>query len=204
MIELNLLEKKQPVVLPTVIGIDLNKINIKMLGIAIVIYYLPSILVSSLYEDKIAEAERKLKVILAQNEQSSAAIDKDNNVKYQVEAYKSQVMKLQSRSTQVDEILKNRTNPKKILEKIARSIPEDVWFTSLSINEKHEISIQGGSYTPRAIGEFITNINDSPYLGGSITPVNQENKKEDLDGVLTNFELFELKGKVINYDMRSK
>ena len=204
MIELNLLEKKKPVVLPVVLGLDLNKIDIKKLGIAIVIYYLPSILVSTLYEDKIADAEKKLQIITTKNETSKAAIEKDNNVKYQVDAYKAQVIKLQSRSNQVDEILKNRTNPKKILEKIARSIPEDVWFTSLSINEKHELSIRGGSDTPRAIGEFITNINDSPYFGGNVTPVNQENKKEDLDGVLTSYESFELKGRVINYDMRSK
>ena len=204
MIELNLLEKKKSVVLPTVIGIDLNKINIKMLGIAIVIYYIPVILISTLYDDRFVEAEANLQTIVAQNQKIRIDLEKENNVKFQVDAYKSQVVKLQSRSNQVDEILKNRTNPKKILEKIARSIPEDVWFNKLSINEKHEISISGGSYTPRAIGEFITNINDSPYLGGSVTPVNQVSKKEDLDGVMTSFEMFELKGRVINYDMRSK
>ncbi len=204
MIELNLLEKKQPVVLPIVLGLDLNKIDIKMLGVAIVIYYIPGILISTLYDDKFVESEKNLQAIVAQNESIKALIDKDSNVKFQVDAYKSQVIKLQSRSNQVDEILKNRTNPKKIFEKIARSIPEDVWFNQLSINEKNEISIKGGSYTPRAIGEFITNINDSPYLGGSITPVSQENKKEELDGVLTSYELFELKGRIINYDMRSK
>jgi len=74
----------------------------------------------------------------------------------------------------------------------------------MSINEKHEVTITGGSYSPRAIGEFITAINDSPYFGGSITPSSQENKQEILDGVMTSYELFELKGKVINYDMRSK
>ena len=63
MIELNLLEKKKPLVLPVVLGIDLNKIDIKMLGIAIVIYYLPSIVISSLYEEKFADAENKLKII---------------------------------------------------------------------------------------------------------------------------------------------
>ena len=111
---------------------------------------------------------------------------------------------MQSRSTQVDEILKTRTNPKKILEKVARSIPEDVWFVKMGINDKNEITVEGGSYTPRAVGEFITNINDSPYFGGSITPVRQENRKDTLDGVLTNYESFELKGRIINYDMRSK
>lgn len=204
MIELNLLEKKQPVVLPTVLGIDLNNLNLKMLGVAVVIYYMPSIVVSSLYEDRTLQAEEALQVLTSQNNKIKSDLQKDANIKSQVDAYKTQVSKLQSRSNQVDEILKTRTNPKKILEKVARSIPEDVWFNKMAINDKNEISIEGGSYTPRAVGEFITNINDSPYFGGSVTPIRQENKRETLDGVSTNYETFELKGRIINYDMRSK
>ena len=204
MIELNLLEKKQPVVLPTILGIDLNNLNLKMLGVALVIYYLPSVVVTTIYEDRTLEADEALASLTTQSNKLKAELEKDANIKNQVDAYKSQVSKLQSRSTQVDEILKTRTNPKKILEKVARSIPEDVWFNRMIINDKNEISIEGGSYTPRAVGEFITNINDSPYFGGSITPVRQENKKENLDGVSTNYELFELKGRIINYDMRSR
>lgn len=204
MIELNLLEKKQPVVLPTVLGIDLNNLNLKMLGVAIVIYYLPSVIVSNVYTERTTQAEEALQILTTQSNKIKNELEKDANIKSQVDAYKSQVSKLQSRSTQVDEILKTRTNPKKILEKVARSIPEDVWFNKMLINEKNEITIEGGSYTPRAVGEFITNINDSPYFGGSVTPVRQENKKENLDGVSTNYEIFELKGRIINYDMRSK
>lgn len=204
MIELNLLEKKQPVVLPTVLGIDLNNLNLKMLGVALIVYYLPSVIVSSVYSERTTQAEEVLQTLTGQSTKIKAELDKDANIKSQVDAYKLQVSKLQSRSTQVDEILKTRTNPKKILEKVARSIPEDVWFNRMSINDKNEISIEGGSYTPRAVGEFITNINDSPYFGGSVTPVRQENRKDNLDGVSTNYEVFELKGKIINYDMRSK
>src|SRR5690349_18992468 len=122
MIELNLLEKKQPVVLPTVLGIDLNNLNLKMLGVAIVIYYLPSVVVSNVYNERTTSAEEALAALTAQNISIKADLVKDANIKSQVDAYKSQVSKLQSRSTQVDEILKTRTNPKKILEKVARSI----------------------------------------------------------------------------------
>jgi Tfp pilus assembly protein PilN len=204
MIELNLLEKKQPVVLPTVLGIDLNNLNLKMLGVALVIYYLPNVVVTSIYAERTTQADESLQALTSQNNKIKAELEKDANIKSQVDAYKLQVAKLQSRSNQVDEILKTRTNPKKILEKVARSIPEDVWFNRMAINDKNEISIEGGSYSPRAVGEFITNINDSPYFGGSVTPVRQENKKETLDGVSTNYENFELKGRIINYDMRSK
>ena len=204
MIELNLLEKKQPFVLPSILGMDFNVINFKMMAVALVLYYAPDIVVGQMYNSKMEETQAVLDQLASQNTKLQAEIGKDADIKSQLEAYKIQVNKLQSRSAQVDEILKTRTNPKKILEKVARSIPEDVWFNEMSINDKNEISIVGGSYTPRGVGEFIAVINDSPYFGGSITPAKQENKKEMLDGVMSSFEQFELKGKIINYDMRSK
>ncbi len=204
MIELNLLEKKQPLVLPTVLGIDLNNLNLKMLGVALVLYYMPSLVISQMFDEKIDNNRATLENLTSQNNKLTADINKDSDIKNQVEAYKEQVEKLQKRSTQVDEILKTRTNPKKILEKIARSIPEDVWFDSMVINESNDVIISGGSYSPRGIGEFISAINDSPFFGGSVTPTRQENRKESLDGVQTNFESFELKGKIINYDMRTR
>jgi Tfp pilus assembly protein PilN len=204
MIELNLLEKKQPFVLPTVIGIDFNNLNFKMLAVSLVIYYLPSTIVSSMYDDKQIEAQAVVDDLTKQSEKITKSLNKDSDIKSQVDAYKLQVEKLQKRSTQVDEILKKRSNPKKVLEKIARSIPEDVWFNTMVITDTDDVTIQGGSYNPRGIGEFITNINDSPYFGGTIIPSMQENRKETLDGISTSYEYFELKGKIINYDMRSR
>ena len=203
MIELNLLEKKQPLKLPIVLGMDLNAINLKMIGVALFIYYVPGMFLESTLNDKYTEAEAQLAALNTENNKIKAEIGKDTNIKSQLEAYKIQESKLRSRSAQVEEILKNRTNPKKILEKIARSIPEDLWFNELVINEKNEITISGASFSSRAIGEFISAVNDSPYFGGSITPSKQENKTDLLDGVQTTFEVFELKGKVVNYDMRT-
>lgn len=204
MIELNLLERKKPFAFPIVLGMDFNILNFKMMAVALVIYYMPNFVVGQMFDTKIQEAEATINQLTQENAKIKAEIAKDANIQAQVNAYKEQVTRLQSRSTQVDEILKTRTNPKKVLERIARSMPEDVWFNELSINEKNEITISGGAETPRGVGEFITTINDSPYFGGSITPAKQENKRENLDGVLTTFEQFELKGKIINYDMRSK
>ena len=203
MIELNLLEKKEPLKLPTVLGVDLNAINLKMVGIAMIIYYIPGMFLENSLNDKFTEAEAQLASLNTENAKIKAEIGKDTNIKSQLEAYKIQESKLRSRSAQVEEILKNRTNPKKILEKIARSIPEDLWFNELVINEKNEITISGASFSSRAIGEFISAVNDSPYFGGTITPSKQENKTDLIDGVQTTFEVFELKGKVVNYDMRT-
>ncbi|MFA6237339.1 MAG: PilN domain-containing protein [Bacteriovorax sp.] len=203
MIELNLLEKKQPIRLPIVLGVDLNSLNFKMIGFALFLYYIPEIFVRNHFQDQLSAEEAVISDLTAQNAKITQEIGKNTNIKSQLEAYNKQVEKLKSRSAQVDEILKIRTNPKKVLEKIARSIPEDLWFDSLKISDTKDVTIIGGSYSPRNIGEFITVINDSPFFGNSITPTKQENKQEVLDGQPTSYELFELKGKIKNYDMRS-
>lgn len=204
MIELNLLEKKKPVKLPIVLGMDLNALNFKMIGLALFIYYVPEIFVHSHFEEQVKAEEEILTKLTDDSAKITKEIGKNTNIKEQLDAYNKQVEKLKARSAQVDEILKIRTNPKKVLEKIARSIPEDLWFDQLKINENKDVSIVGGSYSPRSIGEFITIINDSPFFGNSITPLKQENKQETQDGVTGSYELFELKGKILNYDMRSR
>jgi Tfp pilus assembly protein PilN len=204
MIELNLLEKKQPLRLPNVLGLDLNALNFKMLAFALAFFYVPEYFVREHFDGQIKQQEEAISATKTQMDKITKEIGKNSNIKEQLDAYNAQVEKLKARSEQVDEILKIRTNPKKILEKIARSIPEDLWFDQLKINENKEIIITGGSYSPRSIGEFITIINDSPYFGNSITPVKQESKQDSLDGTPTNYELFELKGKIKNYDMRSR
>jgi hypothetical protein len=170
MIELNLLERKQPLQLPSIMGIDLNSLNFKMIGFSIFLYYVPEIFVASHFADKVKEAEDSLKLVTDQNTKITKEISKN----------------------------------KKVLEKIARSIPEDLWFEQLKINENKDIFINGGAYSPRSIGEFITVLNDSPFFSNSLTPVRQENKNENLDGIPSSFEFFELKGKIKNYDMRSR
>jgi Tfp pilus assembly protein PilN len=204
MIELNLLERKKPFAFPIVLGMDFNILNFRMLAIALVIYYMPGFVAGQMFDKKLEDTAASITKLTGDSAKIQADMSKEGNIQAQVLAYKEQVTKLESRSKQVDEILKTRTNPKKILEKIARSMPDDVWFNEMSINDKNEITISGGAETPRSVGEFITTINDSPYFGGSITPSKQENKKETLDGALTSFEQFELRGKIINYDMRSK
>jgi Tfp pilus assembly protein PilN len=204
MIELNLLEKKEPIKLPVVMGIDLNDLNLIMLIVAMIIWYLPQMFLESYIQDEVATITQEVEGLNQKNQKLLDEIGENAKIKDILKAYQSQVERLKTRSSQVDEILKIRTNPKKILEKVARSIPDDVWFNDLRISAENEVFISGGSFNSRSLGEFITIINDSPYFAGSITPVKQENRQETLDGNLASYDYFEVRGKVKSYDMRVK
>ena len=204
MIELNLLEKKKPLRLPVVLGVDLNELNFKVIFFAVLFNYIPEIFVHNYYEDRIQNENDALKQLTDQNERLAKELGKTADIKEQLNAYNEKVEKLKARSAQVDEILKIQTNPKKVLEKIARSIPDDLWFEKLTITSDKSLTIDGGAYNSRSIGEFISLMNESPFFGSTITPTKQEAKSAEFDGIITNYETFTLKGVVKNYDMNTR
>jgi Tfp pilus assembly protein PilN len=204
MIELNLLEKKKPLRLPVILGVDLNELNFKVIAFAVLFNYIPEIFVHNYYEEHIQAENDTLKQLSDQNARINKELGKTADIKEQLNAYNEKVEKLKARSAQVEEILKIQTNPKKVLEKMARSIPDELWFTKLVINADKSVEFEGGAYNSRSIGEFITIMNDSPYFGSSITPTKQEAKSQEFDGVVTNFETFTLKGRIKNYDMNTR
>ena len=204
MIELNLLERKAKVRLPVIAGFDLNFVNIPMVIIAFLITFASSYYYTSYYEEIIAKEEAIGTGIKDQTAKIDAEIKSKEAKKRELEAYFEQVQKARIRSLQIDEIIKTRTNPKKILEVIARTIPDEVSFDSLEIERNDEITISGNSYDPRSIGEFIAAVNDTPYFGGSISPTAQNSALEDNGtGVMAKIDSFTLHGKIKNYDMRS-
>lgn len=202
MIELNLLEKKEPMRLPVVLGVDLNELNLFMIGVAMVVWFVPQMILDSYIETTTQTIDAEILELRESTNKAKEELAKHGSIKDKLKLYQDQVEKLKERSLQVDEILKGRTNPKKVLEKIARSIPEDVWLNDLKINGDGDVNISGGTTSSRSLGEFITIINDSPFFAGSITPTKQENKEDALNG--NSYDYFELKGKIKSYDMRVK
>lgn len=204
MIELNLLDRPKALKIPVVMGIDLKKINIPLFVISLIVYFVVPDYIKSYYDNLVNEEVQVEQGIVQINTKIEDEIKKQGASKDELELYSKQIEEARVRSLQIDEILKTRTNPKKILEVFARIIPDEVSFQSLSIDLEDNILIKGESNESRAIGDFIAALNDTPYFGGSITPTKQESKLVTINGKETNIDTFELKGNIKNYDMRLK
>ncbi len=202
MIEINLLEKKEPFKLPMVLGVDLNQINLVMVFIALIIYYIPNIFLSLYLEGEREIETTQIAELQSQNRKVQNEINRNKELKDDLRIYQEQTAKLNARSVQVDEILKLRSNPRKILEKVARSINPDMWFDEMIISKDSELTIKGGTYSSRSLGEFINIMNETPYFAGAMSMTKQENKQENVDDSVLNYDSYELKGKIKNYDMR--
>lgn len=206
MIELNLLERKAPLKLPIVLGVDLNTLNFKLLGLAFVVYYVPGIYYESEWDAEIAKTQEENQSLVVQEQQIQSELGDKGDIREQLDGYNKQVEKLKERSLQVDAILKERSNPRAVLEKIARSMSDEIWIDNLSLTSNKELLIIGGAYTPqgtasyRVIGQFVNLLNDSPFFNGTVTISSQNQQESEIDGIKLMHDKFEVKAQVKNFD----
>ena len=120
MIEVNLIERKKggkPVV---VLGVDVRTINFKFLALAILIYYVPKNVMQGKWEEELASVDRQIAKLDADSKAIQEDLKSFEGVKAELEAYNKQIEKLRERSVQVDRILKEKTSPKRLFERMAR------------------------------------------------------------------------------------
>ncbi|WP_034720378.1 PilN domain-containing protein, partial [Bacteriovorax sp. DB6_IX] len=66
-------------------------------------------------------------------------------------AFDQQIKKLKTRELQVEQVLKQKTNPKNILSALSKIVPEDLWFDKMSINKEKRLFLEGGAVSYRSV-----------------------------------------------------
>jgi hypothetical protein len=200
MIEINLIKKKKSFELPTVIGINLNQINYKILIVAFVTTSIPDSFILPELKKIQSEVETVLSDKRSKLTKLNAKVSKSKDLEGQLNAFNKQIEKLKQRSTQVEKIITLKTNPLKLLEKVARSMPENLWLGHLEINKEDKIIISGFSTTYKSIGKFIESINATPFFGKSLILDEQETLENKTKTGTSRLEKFEIKGDVQTYE----
>ena len=198
MIEINLLEEKQQFRLPVVMGMDLNEINFKAVIAGVIIMSVLEFYHTQYWEKKITESNQILATTTTKLNTLNKEVQGNETIKMKLDAYNLQVDKLKERSKQVEQIINARTNPKQILEKIARSIPEDIWLKTLKIDKDSKILIEGSAGTYTSIGEFVQRANESTYFGKTLSLVSSKTEQESSDNE-NRIENFNLQGTIMVY-----
>jgi Tfp pilus assembly protein PilN len=200
MIEINLIEKKKGFKAPVIIGIDFAKLPYVRIGFMAILYYFGVPEIVSRWEEERAIFNERANKIQKELKAVENDLAKYKNIKSQLMAFNKQIEKLKLRSKQVDQIIQEKTNPKLLLEKIARSVPEDVWFDTMKISSKKEIEITGGSESYTSIGQFIVEANESPYFGKSLQLADTKTAMEKVQGVEVRIETFKINGRIDIFD----
>ena len=200
MIEINLIEQKKKFKAPVILGIDLGKLPLKKLAISYLIASYPVSFLDDHFKSELDKDELEVSTLNKRYQDLRREIKKNENVKSQLLAFNEQIEKLKTRTEQVNKIIKAKTNPRYVLEKIARTTPNNVWFNSLEIDPENQLTIEGGTDSYTSIGEFIVNLNDSPYFARSLQLADSKTEEEDFSGNKYRIEKFTIKGKVDVFD----
>ena len=200
MIEINLLGQKKPFTVPLIMGIDLTKINCKLIIIAIIFNQLPDFLVYPEWADEIKVKQGKLSEFRKKLTALEKEVKSHSDVRKKLEAFNRQVRRLNDRSTQVQKIIQERTNPASLLEKIARVIPGDLWLTALEIKNDKKINLFGQSTSYKSIGNFITSSNESAFFGRSLNLTDSKTVEDTGQGKGKRVENFSIAGNITSFD----
>ncbi|MBP5295872.1 MAG: PilN domain-containing protein [Bacteriovoracaceae bacterium] len=140
--------------------------------------------------DQLAKEVRQLK----------SDIKKNQDVKDMIIAFNKQAEVLKARSAQIEEIRQLKINPQRILERIARDVPETVWLNSIELLPAKTVSIQGEAVEYRAIGDFMAKLNESKFFDRSLKLKDSSSIDIKVNDLTRRVEKFTIAGNIITYD----
>lgn len=201
MIKINLLGRKKKFKVPKVLGIDLAIINYKLIILFYLLSFVPQWTIYPMVEEEIQGIENRVREINKKRAKLQSFLKKNRDSLELLKAFKGQVDNLTKREAEVDKVLKEKTNPKNILEKIARGIPQDLWLTEIKIDSKKKISLKGESISFKSIGDFTRVLEGSKFfVTNSVGLGKTETKEHTINGSKYRLEHFELEASIETYD----
>ena len=201
MIEINLIPQTKTFKMPTVLGVDLAVINFKVLIASYIICWFAESYVLEMFETEKSEKNQMIEKMTAELEEIRSSLRGTANLRQELEAYNKQVERLKERSTQVGLIINEKTNPRPLLETIARTLPADMWADRVEISDDKKILIVGGADSYSSIGNFIISANETTYFDNLV--LSSSTTAEILDGgVLRRIESFEVRGDIASFEER--
>lgn len=200
MIEINLLGRKKKRKIPKILGVEITEINFKMLILVYLISFVPEFLVYPSMEEEITAIQNTIDNLSREEKNLTTFIKKNQNAEDKLKAFNEQVELLRIRSAQVDKIIKSKTNPQKLLEKMARSIPEDMWLDELEVKSDKNFAMKGASVTYKSIGDFIRLGNEARFFNNTLRLKTSETKSEKIGGTDYRLERFVIEGTIETFD----
>jgi hypothetical protein len=199
MIEIDLLEKKKPVRLPTVAGIDLNEVSLRPLILAYIVKICVDSFILPGIGSNIEDLQLKSTSLAKRQRKLQAEQKKNRNIKDLLSAFDKQIAKLKLRETQVEKVLKQKSNPKNILAALSKIVPEDLWFNNLKIDKSKKLFLDGGAVSYRSVGELISKSNELEFFNGAIIIKDSTTEEKKHFGQTYRLQKFTIEGAIQSF-----
>lgn len=206
MIEINLLEKKKPLELPVVLGIDLNQVNKKSLIIGYVIYFILTSYVIPSFDDENKDVRDQIQQARSQYNKVKQEVDSYGSLNEVMNAFSKRIEELKSREDLVAKVMSKKSNPYKVLRGLSSSLNDDIWFNQLSIDKDRVIKIEGESISFSSVGDFVNNVKELEYFisrgnftGETFGMKELKEVQDELYGETVTLQSFTIEGKIQSY-----
>lgn len=196
MIEINLSPTKKEGGIANFAGIDFSQINLKMMIIAAIIWYVPEPILIENWDNEKASYDKEFQAKNKDLRKLQGKIRSMQNVQKQVEALKEQEEKLKRKLSTVKKIINKRQNPYNVLKYIAENIPPNVWLTKVEVQDKN-ITMIGYAKTWKNIGDFLESLKSSIFFSRQVN----YKKPDGARGKYKNnrVEVFEIKTQIVRF-----
>ncbi len=201
MIEINLIPQTKTFKMPTVLGVDLAVINFKVLIATYIICWFAESYLLETFEAELTEKNQIIEKMTADLTEIRSSLQGTANLRQELEAYNKQVERLKERSTQVGLIINEKTNPRPLLETIARTLPADMWVDRVEVSIDKKIVMIGGADSYSSIGNFIISTNETTFFNNLVLSSSTTEEITD-GGVPRRIESFEIRGNIASFEER--
>lgn len=168
MIKVNLSTLKKPMDLANVGGMDLSKLNVKMVVIAIILLYVPDFFVVDGLRESKETRERELDELMQRKSSLEKEVSELKNFDKQIEQLKRREEELASKLEVVKSIITTKKNPWNIMVYVAKNIPPEIWLTEIKY-EGDKLSFKGLSTDYLNQGVFLENLKKSIFFDKNIS-----------------------------------
>lgn len=145
----------------------INKINIKMMIVAILLYFVPEMLYLSMVDDELAVIQNRMVQVNNELKQLSTKVSELKKIEDQIDALKALEKKLAEKLEVVKKIISKRQNPFLFLQYVANNTPKDLWITDMKL-DGNDLEFSGFSDSWKSIGVFLENLKSSIFFDKSI------------------------------------
>ncbi|MCY4523953.1 MAG: PilN domain-containing protein [Halobacteriovoraceae bacterium] len=201
MIKINLLKRTRKISLPMVLGVDFNELNFKLIIFSIILLFIPKFLIGPMLEEKntklntdIEQKEKELEVLKQE-------VEANKKLLVEINIFKKREEKLRKIEDLAKDLADRKSSPHKIMLRMAKNVPEDLWLDHLEIDSNKNITIKGGSLAYKSVGSFVTLMNESIFFDKTLDVVNLKTIEDNILREGNRMESFEIKGNVKVFDI---
>jgi Tfp pilus assembly protein PilN len=168
MININLSTQKKAVDITNVGGLDLSKIKVKFVLLAILISYLPDFVILPSLEEERAAAQETINNLTTEANKRRKQVNSLKGFDKQIQQLKRREQQLVEKLELVKTIISKKKNPWKVLEYVAKNIPPEIWLTEIYY-EDDKMIFKGLSMDYTNQGVFLENLKRSVFFADNIT-----------------------------------